>query len=570
MEPTCDSYKPLSRTAKWATFVDRHGCNIEIIGKAFLKSVPYSLLQRIAELLQRQWAQLASDALQLAMPFRSSSKIVDAAAFIDSITTENSEVRIGHLLALAKKIDSNQEIATLLCCNDNKNCEQLQKAEQNRHHANSDLSYGLLKDLAPATFDGLCMRIEQHSCWKFLADGLGLKNSFTRQLYSGQELLRHWLQTHPLAPLSRLHFEASQLSMHSVYRFVEAIPLEPVAPIATSVNGQDQETYLTRYHIIYLDTLLIESGETSNWKSMAMKRWLQEECCDSSMLWHSQLPISEFINHLKELPALKGLIRTFKKRLATGLFEPTSSGGVTLTQIHALAQAAEMATSAESINSDNEDDNIIDSVRNFIQNKFLSSSSKSPFNQLARRHLHFNASRESAPLTFKDFLYLYWQSDNGGEALALDPFCEQLLEILTTCEKPVSTPLLEAIRSCHRTIRPQRHYHAALEFSSSADQSESVSLSQQLSGAERHARCLSVPPCCATTATAIKALSTPLIERSIPIAERSKCIICQDRPRKIALDPCGHYGFCLKCITECNECPTCRHKIKRSIQIYEV
>ena len=53
--------------------------------------------------------------------------------------------------------------------------------------------------------------------------------------------------------------------------------------------------------------------------------------------------------------------------------------------------------------------------------------------------------------------------------------------------------------------------------------------------------------------------------------KESKCMICQDNQNEIIIRPCGHSGFCEKCIIKHLKskifCPICRHSIEKAIII---
>lgn len=56
--------------------------------------------------------------------------------------------------------------------------------------------------------------------------------------------------------------------------------------------------------------------------------------------------------------------------------------------------------------------------------------------------------------------------------------------------------------------------------------------------------------------------------------DASLCIVCLDTPRRVALQPCGHFSFCRSCADEVmrlghGRCPVCRSPVKVAQEIFE-
>lgn len=47
-----------------------------------------------------------------------------------------------------------------------------------------------------------------------------------------------------------------------------------------------------------------------------------------------------------------------------------------------------------------------------------------------------------------------------------------------------------------------------------------------------------------------------------------QCVVCMDRPREVALLPCGHLCCCIDCAAASNTCPYCRQAVKSRPRIY--
>ena len=50
-------------------------------------------------------------------------------------------------------------------------------------------------------------------------------------------------------------------------------------------------------------------------------------------------------------------------------------------------------------------------------------------------------------------------------------------------------------------------------------------------------------------------------------AEEKQCVVCMDKEKDVALDPCGH-RVCAECAPSLNECPMCKQNIGRRMRLY--
>jgi hypothetical protein len=47
------------------------------------------------------------------------------------------------------------------------------------------------------------------------------------------------------------------------------------------------------------------------------------------------------------------------------------------------------------------------------------------------------------------------------------------------------------------------------------------------------------------------------------------CVVCMERTRVLALDPCGHLCTCDECAKQLSKCPICNKPIKSTLRVYE-
>ena len=46
------------------------------------------------------------------------------------------------------------------------------------------------------------------------------------------------------------------------------------------------------------------------------------------------------------------------------------------------------------------------------------------------------------------------------------------------------------------------------------------------------------------------------------------CVVCHERAREVAFDPCGHFVCCSECGLRVSTCPLCRGAIEKKLRIY--
>ena len=90
-----------------------------------------------------------------------------------------------------------------------------------------------------------------------------------------------------------------------------------------------------------------------------------------------------------------------------------------------------------------------------------------------------------------------------------------------------------------------------------------------------------IPPLVALlAAAALKALDLAAIASQLQILKKASrkrrreeecvrhCVVCHERAREVAFDPCGHFVCCSECGLRVSTCPLCRGAIEKKLRIY--
>ena len=56
--------------------------------------------------------------------------------------------------------------------------------------------------------------------------------------------------------------------------------------------------------------------------------------------------------------------------------------------------------------------------------------------------------------------------------------------------------------------------------------------------------------------------------QTLEAEKASNCVVCHERAREVAFDPCGHFVCCSECGLRVSTCPLCRGAIERNLRIY--
>lgn len=235
-------------------------------------------------------------------------------------------------------------------------------------------------------------------------------------------------------------------------------------------------------------------------------RWIQNQ---KDALWQAgEIGLGAFITHLKahaENDAIENLIDMFRHSILTERIEPVSKGGIALSQIHYLAKS---------------DLNLPPEGPLF---RFMAESSfKMDLKQWKN-------------MSFKCFLYLYWQFNDSK---SLYEFGNEIVTILK--EYQIKSTLIENFKKRLADLLPMCSYDHELAAENEKNMQQK--------------------------AAKVNAAAKPILDES----ERNKtvCVVCFDDKKEYAFIPCGHYGFCLKCIADANQCLVCKAPITGNIKIF--
>ena len=56
--------------------------------------------------------------------------------------------------------------------------------------------------------------------------------------------------------------------------------------------------------------------------------------------------------------------------------------------------------------------------------------------------------------------------------------------------------------------------------------------------------------------------------QTLEAEKASNCVVCHERAREVAFDPCGHFVCCSECGERVSTCPLCRVTIQGKLRIY--
>ena len=56
--------------------------------------------------------------------------------------------------------------------------------------------------------------------------------------------------------------------------------------------------------------------------------------------------------------------------------------------------------------------------------------------------------------------------------------------------------------------------------------------------------------------------------QTLEAEKASNCVVCHERAREVAFDPCGHFVCCSECGLRVSTCPLCRGAIEKKLRIY--
>ena len=516
-------YHAISATDKWVQTFTSYQKDLNQIEGMYLNGLPYALLNKIENKMAKAWELYQPYAIKLAPG-------TDAKTFIAEISKSDSSLRIVNLLGMDKIFYSDEIKDCIL------NCASL---DHLRNTADQDISKGFMIDLNTETLHELSKKILVSSFdWRLLADGLGFNNVQCRNLTSPFEMFNTWIEIHSDVTVERLYFEANQLMMKEVCRYLDAIPLEGVAKEYPSSNLLDPSRKVTRYELIHFAEIvkMLEPGSSVCWKNAVNSCCLEKnarnpELAYVDVLWKCLgISIGDFTKHFIETKFVLKLFEEFK----SGIFEPKSPGGVTWAQVKYLAKAlADIKVGCKT---------------------FFCLSQREAIDTSILNKQYFSDIHGLGSISFEDFLSLYWQDPNLGAGLTLYGFTRKIMDILKTakCIRGDSTSstykiLCTALDQAYHKIKPARAYDSHLAARNFENEMK-------------------------MTTEKMKTVSEPLFEENLKLekTDDATCRICMENPKNVVLVPCGHFGFCLECIKKLAQCPTCRTDIAQRVHVYDV
>eukprot|EP00917_Polyrhabdina_sp_WS-2016_P008346 GHVP01018670.1.p1 GENE.GHVP01018670.1~~GHVP01018670.1.p1 ORF type:complete len:509 (-),score=62.92 GHVP01018670.1:884-2410(-) len=69
--------------------------------------------------------------------------------------------------------------------------------------------------------------------------------------------------------------------------------------------------------------------------------------------------------------------------------------------------------------------------------------------------------------------------------------------------------------------------------------------------------------------TACTILDGPELEFSETEQNKPMCVVCMEKPLRVAFSPCGHFSCCGICARSLKNCPICRRQVRAKLRIYQ-
>jgi Zinc finger, C3HC4 type (RING finger) len=530
MQTTHSNIVPSASSDKWLARLQQYNNNLPSLDRLNLNKLPYSNLQHIAEVIKQKWDQWEPHTYKLAGRI-----ITTAKDFILHISNDKSQIKLVQLIEIANKTDS---LALTKCLTD---CKSFVKE---RHQTDQDYSKGFVDDIAGETLSELSKCISESPVdWRLLADGLGFDNLSCRELSTPSQMIEQWLLANSNSTVSRLHFEATKINMKTVCSFLDAIPLEGTSKVVL------QETIpwyqpSTRQALLRFEECLEKSGFKLNWDTLAQRFCSSEveknkKINARDLIWMCQVPITHFLNSLEI--QCKPAITQFKMERDDGIFENKSQGGISYTQIQYLAAACKK----EHLQTNDPMLMLSQMLKQGDIN--VDVLQRSVFPSL---YLH-------KALDFSGFLSLYWQDPSLGGSLSLRDFCVKIIHLLETARGSIPRSSYEqkacenkktitAFKEAYNDIKQWRYYDPLLAVSNLK--------SDEFEGHQ--------------TVEKVDNVSKSIIEH-ISEEDDNTCRVCMEKEINAIILPCAHLNFCLDCLKNLTECPTCRGPITQKFKFYK-
>jgi hypothetical protein len=124
-----------------------------------------------------------------------------------------------------------------------------------------------------------------------------------------------------------------------------------------------------------------------------------------------------------------------------------------------------------------------------------------------------------------------------------------------------------------RTARDEANLHASASDAAASAATAAAALQLTRMQAAYDSRIAAIEAQAAAAATAAAAGAAGSSGGAGSSAGSSLCIVCLDEPRRVALQPCGHYNFCKGCAEQVMRlgharCPVCRSPVKVAQEIF--
>lgn len=303
-----------------------------------------------------------------------------------------------------------------------------------RKECDQDASMGYLRDLHTITIQAMSGLVESYD-WRSLAWNLGFDTFSCRRFSSLYDVLTAWLERNQHATLKRLYFEAALCHVPAIERFLQKIPLEfEKSKLVSSKCSLDRAT--TFFDLQRIDELMIElSGYPINWQSSLDhfgkgKQFPMQENPDPRYLIaaHGDVPLETIVGGMT-MGALNKAREQFIAQIESAKWQPTSSGGITYSEIDYLA-----------------------SIVKTVESTSEQESRALDYGELKRK-LSLSYLKESH-VTFASMLFLFWQHDKGA-ILSLADFVQVLVAHCADYSE-----LREAIMKGYTEIRSYRLHKA--------------------------------------------------------------------------------------------------------------
>jgi Zinc finger, C3HC4 type (RING finger) len=381
--------------------------------------------------------------------------------------------------------------------------------ERARQLVDQDLTMGFVGDIHPDSIKELVIEIKKnHSIdWRLLGDGLGFTDYDCRNFKDPQQLIEMWVELNFNASVCRLDYELAELRMNSCCEFLRAIPLEGRSKIYGSSYLSGVNHPPTKYDLMRLNEIFRNNGTSLDWEGLVSSTISEIIIKNNSTTLPMDLLWESSQGNLDELLLKMASAHTqqFRDELTNGFFEPTSPGGITFSQIFYLGSKVDLSNIK------------IDSLaRNYLPEFH----NRSPIN------------------FFGKFLMLYWQHSEG-EKMNLREFCYKIISILQTCKFTNSESVIRDFKKRYQESHSWRIYDPILASQlKKKDPNNASEIAKNIDF------------------VAQQALGQVL------------CTICMDRKINAVPLPCRHFFYCIECITDQANCPTCTEPITQKIQVF--